>query len=249
MAGAGGHKVITDYTQGVSENSFVKVYVRARPPEDSDDRADDLFELGDGDAAVSAALATPAGANAPPVRKIKMREWKRHEALADGREHDENQQWGGVGEHAFAFDTVFWTRAKQEELFEMSCRPQVEHVLNGYNACAFAYGQTGSGKVRVVEAAVSRAALRVARRPVAVAQRMWGGNGPEPPARCAARAGRPRARPHALHAVMRTSRSSEPPVAAAPPPLSFLYRHTPCLASRANSAARSRARSSTSSRR
>ena len=62
------------------------------------------------------------------------------------RTEDENQQWGGVGEHAFAFDTVFWTGSKQEEVFDVACRPQVEHVLQGYNACAFAYGQTGSGK-------------------------------------------------------------------------------------------------------
>ena len=46
-----GHRVVTDYTQGVSENSFVKVYVRARPPEDEHDNANELFDLGDGEGA------------------------------------------------------------------------------------------------------------------------------------------------------------------------------------------------------
>jgi hypothetical protein len=41
---------------------------------------------------------------------------------------------------------VFWTDAQQEEVFNTVCKPQVHHVLNGYNACCFAYGQTGSGK-------------------------------------------------------------------------------------------------------
>jgi len=50
------------------------------------------------------------------------------------------------GEVSFQFDKVFWTNAKQEDVFDISCRAQVDHVMNGYNSCCFAYGQTGSGK-------------------------------------------------------------------------------------------------------
>ena len=142
-----GHRVVIDHTQGVPENSFVKVYVRARPPEDEHDNANELFDLGDGGRRRRAGGAGGGGAAAADRsgKKITVKEWKKREAIQNGTE-DENQQWGGVGEHAFAFDTVFWTGSKQEEVFDVACRPQVEHVLQGYNACAFAYGQTGSGK-------------------------------------------------------------------------------------------------------
>lgn len=49
-------------------------------------------------------------------------------------------------EVAYQFDRVFWTDIGQEEIFNAMCKPQVEHVLEGFNTCCFAYGQTGSGK-------------------------------------------------------------------------------------------------------
>ena len=42
------------------------------------------------------------------------------------------------GEVSFQFDQVFWTDAKQEDVFNNACRQQVDHVLNGYNSCCFA---------------------------------------------------------------------------------------------------------------
>ena len=42
------------------------------------------------------------------------------------------------GEVSFQFDKVFWTNAKQEDVFDISCRAQVDHVMNGYNSCCFA---------------------------------------------------------------------------------------------------------------
>lgn len=42
------------------------------------------------------------------------------------------------GEVTFQFDRVFWTDTKQEEVFETTCRAQVDHVMNGYNSCCFA---------------------------------------------------------------------------------------------------------------
>ena len=50
------------------------------------------------------------------------------------------------GEHAFAFDRVFWPEASQEELFENVAVASIDHCFDGYNSCCFAYGQTGSGK-------------------------------------------------------------------------------------------------------
>ena len=60
------------------------------------------------------------------------------------RDPDEaNRKYGEV---AFEFDKIFWTETKQEEVFQTMCKPQVDHVLDGFNCCCFAYGQTGSGK-------------------------------------------------------------------------------------------------------
>lgn len=42
------------------------------------------------------------------------------------------------GEVSFQFDRIFWTQAQQEEVFESTCKAQVDHVLNGYNSCCFA---------------------------------------------------------------------------------------------------------------
>lgn len=42
------------------------------------------------------------------------------------------------GEVSFQFDKVFWTNTKQEDVFDISCRSQVDHVMNGYNSCCFA---------------------------------------------------------------------------------------------------------------
>jgi hypothetical protein len=49
-------------------------------------------------------------------------------------------------EVGFQFDQVLWTNILQDDVFNSICKPQVDHVLNGYNCCCFAYGQTGSGK-------------------------------------------------------------------------------------------------------
>jgi len=42
------------------------------------------------------------------------------------------------GEVSFQFDRVFWTQANQNEIFDQTCKPLVEHVLSGYNTCCFA---------------------------------------------------------------------------------------------------------------
>lgn len=46
-----------------------------------------------------------------------------------------NRRYGEVN---FQFDNVFWTKASQEEIFNTSCKVNVDHVLSGYNSCCFA---------------------------------------------------------------------------------------------------------------
>lgn len=41
---------------------------------------------------------------------------------------------------------IFDAATHQDAVFDAVGKPLVEHVLQGYNACAFAYGQTGAGK-------------------------------------------------------------------------------------------------------
>lgn len=111
------HRVVSDYTRVEgSDNSNIKVYVRARPLEIGDvDLNPDFLETDKTD-----------------DRKIVIRD-----------PDTANRKYGEV---SFQFDRVFWTEAKQDEIFNVTCKPQVDHIVNGYNCCCFAYGQTGSGK-------------------------------------------------------------------------------------------------------
>ncbi len=42
------------------------------------------------------------------------------------------------GEVSFQFDKIFWTDSDQQNIFDIVCKNQVDHVLNGYNSCCFA---------------------------------------------------------------------------------------------------------------
>ena len=53
--------------------------------------------------------------------------------------------------HRFTFDNVFDIDSKQEEVYEVSAKPAVKSVLEGYNSTIFAYGQTGTGKTFTME--------------------------------------------------------------------------------------------------
>ena len=46
----------------------------------------------------------------------------------------------------FTFDSVFPPDSQQAAVYDVSARPIVESVLEGFNGTVFAYGQTGSGK-------------------------------------------------------------------------------------------------------
>lgn len=48
--------------------------------------------------------------------------------------------------YRFEFNHVFSQNSTQVEFFEIACRPLIENVLNGGNACLMAYGQISTGK-------------------------------------------------------------------------------------------------------
>jgi hypothetical protein len=99
------HRVISDYTGGgASGNNNVKVFVRARPPEEAVDST--FLEVGE------------------DQRKITIK--------------DPDTTSKKYSEVAFQFDRVFWTGVAQKEMFEETCKPLVDHVLEGFNCCCFA---------------------------------------------------------------------------------------------------------------
>ncbi|CAF99078.1 unnamed protein product, partial [Tetraodon nigroviridis] len=51
----------------------------------------------------------------------------------------------------FTFDTVFGPDSKQLDVYNLTARPIIESVLEGYNGTIFAYGQTGTGKTFTME--------------------------------------------------------------------------------------------------
>jgi hypothetical protein len=46
----------------------------------------------------------------------------------------------------FSYDSVFWTKSSQQQIFSSIGEPMVESLLKGFNVTIFGYGQTGSGK-------------------------------------------------------------------------------------------------------
>ncbi|KAK1161211.1 kinesin-like protein KIF3A isoform X2 [Acipenser oxyrinchus oxyrinchus] len=51
----------------------------------------------------------------------------------------------------FTFDTVFGQDSKQLDVYNLTARPIIDSVLEGYNGTIFAYGQTGTGKTFTME--------------------------------------------------------------------------------------------------
>ncbi|XP_074525839.1 uncharacterized protein LOC141790100 [Halichoeres trimaculatus] len=52
--------------------------------------------------------------------------------------------------HKFFFDQVFGEESSNEEVYQRTAYPLVQHMLNGGKATCFAYGQTGSGKTHTM---------------------------------------------------------------------------------------------------
>lgn len=53
---------------------------------------------------------------------------------------------GALRERRFRFEKVFGEGATQAAVFQTTCAPLVEAVVNGSDACCLCYGQTGTGK-------------------------------------------------------------------------------------------------------
>ena len=53
--------------------------------------------------------------------------------------------------HRFSFDHVFDMDSTQKEVYEITAKPAIISVLEGYNSTVFAYGQTGTGKTFTME--------------------------------------------------------------------------------------------------
>ncbi|XP_068181352.1 kinesin-like protein KIF3A [Antennarius striatus] len=51
----------------------------------------------------------------------------------------------------FTFDTVFGPESSQLDVYNLTARPIIDSVLEGYNGTIFAYGQTGTGKTFTME--------------------------------------------------------------------------------------------------
>nr|UQZ09998.1 kinesin-like protein KIF3A [Opsariichthys bidens] len=51
----------------------------------------------------------------------------------------------------FTFDTVFGPDSKQLDVYNLTARPIIDSVLEGYNGTISAYGQTGTGKTLTME--------------------------------------------------------------------------------------------------
>ncbi|XP_040200565.1 kinesin-like protein KIF3A isoform X2 [Rana temporaria] len=51
----------------------------------------------------------------------------------------------------FTFDTVFGIDSNQLDVYNLTARPIIDSVLEGYNGTIFAYGQTGTGKTFTME--------------------------------------------------------------------------------------------------
>ncbi len=127
------HHVVSDYTLNGSNNSSsnISVFIRARPPETNSG----------GNGSSSSLLAAPAN-----FLEYDNNEDTQRSTIAIKEPGEHANGSGGVAskkynEVKFQFDRIFWTDTSQEEIFGAVCRPLVDHVLRGYNACCFAYGQ------------------------------------------------------------------------------------------------------------
>jgi len=60
----------------------------------------------------------------------------------------------------FTFDHVFGDDSRQVDIYNMTARPIVDFVLEGYNGTVFAYGQTGTGKTFTMEGVRSNPELK-----------------------------------------------------------------------------------------
>ena len=102
------HRVTAEYTKVDSGSSNIQVSIRARPPEDRS-AVIDFLQVTNGEDEKAKILIKDPGTSA-----------KKH------------------GEVSYEFDNIFWTDSSQEEVFQATCKVQVDYVLEGYSCCCFA---------------------------------------------------------------------------------------------------------------
>ena len=61
---------------------------------------------------------------------------------------------------SFTFDHVFGKDSRQVDVYNLTSRPIVDFVCEGYNGTIFAYGQTGTGKTFTMEGVRSNPELK-----------------------------------------------------------------------------------------
>lgn len=54
-------------------------------------------------------------------------------------------------DRTYYYDSVFGMESRQADIFNITARPIVDSVIEGYNGTIFAYGQTGTGKTYTME--------------------------------------------------------------------------------------------------
>lgn len=103
------HRVVSEYT--ASESTHIKVFVRARPIDVNKESSEEFISLG--------------GVSGDDMNTLTIKD-------------PDQKASRKYGEVAFTFDRILWSKVLQDEVFAEVCKPQVEHVLNGYNCCCFA---------------------------------------------------------------------------------------------------------------
>ncbi|XP_057529339.1 kinesin-like protein KIN-12F [Amaranthus tricolor] len=86
-------------------------------------------------------------ASDPPVKVVvRIRPNTVPERMGDPTIRKASETLASIGDRKFSFDSVFDSKSKQEDVFELVGVPLVKDALAGYNASILSYGQTGSGK-------------------------------------------------------------------------------------------------------
>ncbi|KAG9268501.1 kinesin family member 3Cb [Astyanax mexicanus] len=86
----------------------------------------------------------------------KKEEAMSHEKIVEvdiklGQVRVHNPKGPGTLVKAFTFDAVYDMASKQTDLYDYSCKPLIDSVLQGFNGTVFAYGQTGTGKTYTMQ--------------------------------------------------------------------------------------------------
>jgi hypothetical protein len=106
------HRVVSDYTRAEGDvPSNIKVFVRVRPPDE---------QVGNGpiDENKEGSFKSCLVLDEEDPRRVTVKD-----------PDSSNKRYGEV---AFQFDNILWTEATQKEVFEATCKGQVDSIIEGY---------------------------------------------------------------------------------------------------------------------